>query len=194
MNEKQGLTGVESLQSHLATVPPGGVADTADLERLLAAAWDGFAGDDGGMRGYKLLGRMEDVEWDPPLLTFTLERHGGTALGSTRATLQEWVVDMEKRTVACFETRQRQVRPAQPRLDVTPLAEEIVALIVNHREDHRLKRYATGRVRVLISKVLPESSAVKQTLAGRRTRFRAAVGKRLAAHGWHECNSNVYGR
>jgi hypothetical protein len=83
---------IDKLQSYLATIPPGTIADTAELEGLLATCWDDFSGDHGGMEGRKLLGRMEDVAWNLPLLTFTIERHGGTALGSTRATLQEWVM------------------------------------------------------------------------------------------------------
>jgi hypothetical protein len=29
------------------------------------------------MTGDKLLDRMEKVVWEPPVLTFTIERHGG---------------------------------------------------------------------------------------------------------------------
>jgi hypothetical protein len=37
------------------------------------------------MTGQKLLGRMEEVVWEPPILSFTVERHGGTVQGSSRA-------------------------------------------------------------------------------------------------------------
>lgn len=178
---EQGRTGLLTL---LATVPPGPITDTAELERRLADCWHELAGDHGGMEGRKLLGRMEDVAWNPPLLTFTIERHGATVLGSTRATLQEWTVDLEKWTAYCVEARSRQVRPIQPRLDVRPLAEEIASLIVSRKEDDRLRWYEDGRVRVLIGKVLPEGSAVKQTLAGRRSRFWTALAERLEGEGW----------
>jgi hypothetical protein len=42
---------------------------------LLAACWQEFNGDDGGMSGDKLLGRMEEVIWEPPTLSLTVERH-----------------------------------------------------------------------------------------------------------------------
>jgi hypothetical protein len=184
----------DNLQKHLATVPPGPITDTGDLTRLLAVAWNEFAGDHGGMEGHKLLGRMEDVVWNPPLLIFTIERHGGTVMGSTWASLQEWTVDMDKGTVACVEARYRQIRPNRPRQDVASIAEEIVAQIVHRQQDHRLKWYADGRVLVLVGKVLPEGSAVKQTLAARRKRFRAAMKERLVGHGWLECGVNVYER
>jgi len=82
----------------------------------------------------------------------------------------------------------------QPRLDVTSISEEIACQIVNRQQDQRLKWYADGRVRVLIGKVLPEGSAVKQTLAARRKRLRAAMRERLAGHGWRESGVNVYER
>jgi hypothetical protein len=184
----------ERLREFLAAIPLGPITDTDTLARLLADAWDEFSGDDGGIIPAKHLNRMEDVAWNPPLLTFTIERHGGTVLGSTRATLQEWTVDVGKGTVACVETRHRQVRPMQARLDVAPIAEEIVAQIVNRQEDHRLKWYADGRVRVLIGKILPEGSAVKQTLAARRRRFWTVLAERLADQGWKEVKGSVFER
>lgn len=183
-----------NLRDFLATISPGPITDTNELSERLADTWNEFTGDDGGLDGRKLLGRMEEVAWRPPLLTFTIERHGGTVLGSTKGTLQEWTVNMETRTVACVEARRRQLRPMQPRLDVASIAEEIVSQIVNRQQDQRLKWYVDGRVRVLVGKVLLEGSAVKQTLASRRKRFRAAVKERLAGHDWQECGVNVYER
>lgn len=40
---------------------------------------------EGGMLSNKLLRRMEDVLWALPILSFRIERHGGTDCGSTRA-------------------------------------------------------------------------------------------------------------
>ena len=36
-------------RAHLATILPGKITDTSDLERLLTASWDEFSGDYGGM-------------------------------------------------------------------------------------------------------------------------------------------------
>ena len=44
-------TGVDRLWAYLTTTQLGPVADSATLERLLAACWDEFTGDDGGMEG-----------------------------------------------------------------------------------------------------------------------------------------------
>jgi hypothetical protein len=159
---------VDELREVLLAIPPGPVTDVDRLDVCLARAWDEFTGDDGGMIGEKLIGRMESVHWDPPRLTFTIERHGGTVLGSTRATLQHWTVDVERKTVACALGGHRQLRPMAQRLNVDPIAEEIASQIVNRRQDERLKWYPDGRVRVLVGKTLPGGSAVEQTLAGRR--------------------------
>lgn len=43
------LTQADMLQHHCAALPPGPVADIPTLERLLAAAWNELASDDGGM-------------------------------------------------------------------------------------------------------------------------------------------------
>ncbi len=144
------------------------------------------------MEARKLFRRMEAVTWNPPLLTFTIERHGAYVLGSTRATLQKWTVDVERRTAVCDDVGYRQLIPRQPRLDVAAIAEEIIDLIVKRSKDERLKWFPDGRVRVLVGNILPDKSAVKQTLTAQRKRFRAAVKEQLANHGWQECGVNVY--
>src|ERR1700677_2636027 len=72
---------------HCFALPLGPVSETTDLERLLSACWDELGGANGGMEGHKLLGRMGEVEWTRPILSFTTERHGGTVMGSSRAEL-----------------------------------------------------------------------------------------------------------
>src|SRR5262245_59631739 len=144
MRTRRG-TVMSTLSSLLATLPPGPVPDPGDLERLLASCWYEFKGDDGGMTGQKLLGRMEEVVWQPPILSFTVERHGGTVQGSSRASLQQWRLDLDKKTAWCEERRFRQVRGRQPRLDVRALAEEVASLIFRHQEDERTAQVVRGR-------------------------------------------------
>ncbi len=47
------------------------------------------------------LGRMEDVRWEPPVLSFRIERHGAMGVGSTRAELQNWRVDFDLKPAQC---------------------------------------------------------------------------------------------
>jgi len=73
---------IEYLRGH----EPGRLRETAELERHLAESWATFEGNDSeGMTAEKLPGRMEQVEWTPPVLNFVIERHGGACLGSSRA-------------------------------------------------------------------------------------------------------------
>lgn len=173
-------------------MPPGIIYHTSQLEELLAEASDEFSGDDEGMEGYKLIKRMEDVLWNSPQLTFKIERHGITVMGSTRAELQGWTVNIREKTVTCEKAGIRQKRRRQPPLNVRPLAEEIASLVLNRRTDDRLTWHDEHHVKVNIGKILPKDSAVKETLTKRRKRFREVLTERLAAEGWMEYMSNVY--
>jgi hypothetical protein len=87
---------MDELMNYLKNLEPGPVEMTTHLERLLAEVWDDLGGDNGGMAGIKLIRRMEQVEWHRPIPIFLIERHGGTVLGSTRAELQRWSVDLDR--------------------------------------------------------------------------------------------------
>lgn len=183
---------VSVLHEYLAHDAPGEIVDTGNVERLLALAWDDLLRDDGGMRPDKLFGRMERVVWKPPLLTFSIERHGATVMGSSRAEMQEWTVDVERATASCEKTGYRQLMPRQPPLNVRPLAEEITALILRHADDARIKWQDEETVLVKTGLILPKDSAVKETLAYRRKRLRVALAERLATHGWVQVSANKY--
>jgi hypothetical protein len=83
---------------------------------------------------------MEDVRWDPPVLSFTVERQGAMSMGSTRAELQHWLVDIDRRTARC--ERKRSYRQALPRAEAVktePIARELANIIVAEGSDPRLK-------------------------------------------------------
>ena len=124
--------------------------------------------------------------------SFRIERHGGTVKGSSRAELQRWTSNLDTQRATVVKNGYRSVRPMQPRLDVAPLADEISRLIVEHKKDLRLKWSNENEVKILIGKIIPEDSAVKQTVAGRRKRFRKCLKERLAPHGWIELRANSY--
>ena len=93
--------GLSVLRAYLGQMPPAKVTDTDKLALLLCSSWAELdAGSDGGMTGDKLLGRMEDVHWEPPVLSFRIERHGGTVLGSVyaRALRDRWQAEYSRRT------------------------------------------------------------------------------------------------
>lgn len=180
------------LIEYLTSIRPGLISDLEELEPLLSACWSelDIIGDD-SMRAYKLYKRMEDVVWNPPILSFTIERHGGAVLGSSRAELHRWEINIDKKTAHCMQGSYRQIRPRQPRLDVRPLAEKIAVMIIDHQDAEYLKWDKDGTVRVKIGKLLPPVGP-KQTVASRRRRFREAIEQLLSTAGWRKVRPNVY--
>jgi len=181
-----------ALRRYLQERGPGSIEDHDDLESLLARCWDSLVGStSGGMTSSKLFGRIEDARWQPPELTFTIERHGGTVVGSSRAELQDWTVDLERQTLQYKQRRHRQLRSSQPRLDVAPLAEEIFKLMLARADDARLTWNSDGSVQVKIGTIIPATSP-QQTTTGRRKRFSRELTRRVEEAGGTVVRSNVY--
>jgi hypothetical protein len=177
--------GMGSLIVHLLLSGREPLADPEWLDTMLADCWDLFAGSDqGGMEADKLLGRMEDVVWTPPVLTFVVERHGGTVCGSTRAELQHWALDFNAMTATITGIGHRQVAPVAPRLSIKAIAEEVAQAILDCNPDERLRWLDDNVVRVRTSSVFPTGSGFKMTVKGRRMRLCRYVWERLAGHGW----------
>jgi len=184
---------MKELLDYLSSVQPGPISEPENLETLLAKYWHCFKGsNEEGMADYKLLDRIESINWDPPILSFHIERHGGATLGSTRAELQHWEINVKDKTAESSVISHRQLKPMSPRWNAVPVAEEIVKLIIAHKEDERLKWNKDGSVKVQIGKILPKESAVKATLEGRRKRLRKAIDERLIEAGWRKIRENVY--
>ena len=56
--------------------------DTSRVEGFLAEHWDQLVKDvDGGMQGFKVGDRTEKMEWQAPVLSFKIERHGKNRAG-----------------------------------------------------------------------------------------------------------------
>jgi hypothetical protein len=170
---------VDALREFLFALPVGPVAD-GRLVDVLAGAWDRLDRDDRRMAAFKL-NRVEEPHWGGSVLTFAVERHGGTVLGSTRAEVQQWEVDPRAATARVVRSTHRQLHSMAARLDVRPLAEEVAALILAGANDDRLKWSADrATVKVQIGRIIPADSAARQTVTGRRRRFRAALDDELA--------------
>ena len=160
-----------------------------ELVRLLKYCWDMFIGSDQeGMEAYKLE-RIEKPRWDPPLLEFMIERHGGMVLGSSRAERQCWSVDLDRKIAEYNVIGYRQLYPRAAPVDVEPIADELVELITKHRQDERIRWSKDGRVQILSERIFPTGSASKQTIEGRRSRLSKAIEERLTQHGWQRRQS-----
>src|SRR5262249_3805180 len=139
-------------------IKPCRIDQPRELERLLSEVWDDLGGNDLGMAAHKLIGRMEQVQWNPPVLTFVVERHGGTVLGSTRAQLQRWSIDVDRSTATCERAGHRPLSPMAERIDIAPIADEVAGLIIGGVIDDRLRWLCDGRVRVEMGRIFSRAS------------------------------------
>lgn len=195
MGNNQRSTAVEKLHRHCTTLPPGPVAYEPALRRLLADAWDDLVSDDGGMEPYKLLRPLEAVSWTPPILSFVIERHGGLAVGGTRAERQHWHVDVEAGTATLGKVGWRQNKPQRddfPVLKAT--AAEVTEAIRNGQNHDRLQWDGPNKVKLLTTKLFPEGSGYRRTVEGQRKRFRSYVTAALIADGWIRLGNDLFER
>jgi len=174
-----------TLRGFARNLKPGEIADRAALEALLSQCWHELKleGDEGGMDGYKLIGRMENVVWNPPVLTFRIERRGGTVYGSVYAEIQAWTVDVEKGTASCAASAgRRMVGERDKPFEAGAAARQIADLITSRKSDPRLEWKTATKVRILVGKVVPATNL--QTSTARRKRFWQALQLELAPRGW----------
>jgi hypothetical protein len=179
------MTSLMKLKGYLAETGMASVPDVASVERLLAECWDSFSGsNEAGMEGSKLLGRMEDVRWQTPILSFIIERHGGTVCGSTRAELHHWEVDLDEGSARIVKVGHRQLLPMAPRLSIRALADEIAEAVLGGCSHQHVRRQDDGSVCVLLSKVFPADSGFQRTVTTRRKRLIQYVAEKLSEQGW----------
>jgi hypothetical protein len=74
----------------------------------------------------------------------------------------------------------------QPRLDVKPLVAKVVSLAGSGADDSFLRWSADRtRVTVMTGSVIP-ATGYRQTIEGRRKRFREALREAMKSSGWRE--------
>lgn len=159
--------------------------DTSRVQGFLAEHWDQLDKYvEGGMRGVKVVGRTEQMEWQPPVLSFKIERHPGKALGSSRDKLQHWRLDTANCVATFNGDSYRQKRPKNRMPDVESIAREMTPLILERREDDRLHWTHKGKVEILSDRILEGQYVPKETLEGWRKRLRKAVLRLIEPQGW----------
>jgi hypothetical protein len=181
--------GMVEFEEYLKRLPSGPIEDVSELVNHLEACWDLFSGSESeGMAAAKL-DRMEQVHWKAPCLTFVIERHGGTVLGSTRGELHSWYVDVDRRTAECTSSGYRQLEERDKRFNAELPAAEIAELVLSGSNSPRLKWSSDrGSVTVLVGDFI--TGKYKQTTVGRRSRFREALAQRLQSMGWEPVSRN----
>lgn len=176
---------MKPLRDLLSTMPPGHLSDDDCLRTLteLSQCWESIPGSDVKSTTADKLRRAEEVCWTPPILSFTLERHGGTVRGSSRASLHRWEVNTEQPEARIVKTSVRQLSPKAQVMDIEKKANEIATLILNGVDDRRVTWLEDRqRVQVNIGEVIPETNP--QTTQGRRKRFRVALASLMSEANW----------
>ncbi len=121
------MTNLDRLRELLKDHSHGKVQNT--ILGALMNAWDEITGTEfSSLYAYKLV-RAESLEWHPPFLTFTIERQGGTVLGSSRAELYKWHVNVETGEAEAGVSGRRQLYPMDKRLDTQAIAVELRGII-----------------------------------------------------------------
>jgi hypothetical protein len=178
---------VQALSAYLNSFPANTVKfpDESKLKilELLKDCWPWLKGSGEAKTFANKLFRAENLRWKPPILTFQLERHGGTVNGSSRAELHYWHVDLEQSTATIDKTGRRQLKKMAPRMDTQLKAQEVADNILNER-DHSSLNWENNReyVVIVIDKIIPK--AVPQTTQTRRQRFRKELNKIMLEQGW----------
>lgn len=182
---------VSALFNKLNSIPSGAVSgDLRDkVLRLLESCWHELqGGQQTSMEPWKVC-RAEDLRWDPPVLSFTIERHGAFVLGSTRGDLHEWKINLETLTASCYEGRYRQLIPKSPKLDVNPIAARVCEAVQQGPESksplvqQEIVVWA-GNDNVSIKHGALVSGDNQRTISSRRSRFRRELTDRMKALGW----------
>lgn len=151
---------------------------------LLTNAWNQFSGSGEQKTLASKIWRAEDITWIAPVISFKIERHAGTANGSSRAEVHVWSVNIETRIAEITQTLTRQLYPMDKPLKVKPLAVETCKKILAMENHETLKWIDSSNVMIQIAKVIPETCA--ETTAKRRKRYRAALDLEMAAVGWQK--------
>ena len=183
---------IETLIEALRHIPEGRLTEDVreKLIPLLRECWHDFRGSsEASMRAWKL-DRAEEFWWNPPLLSFTIEGHGATMLGSSRADLQNWTLNLTARDAQCSKERYRQIRPASPKLDVKPLASRVRESIRQGSGSNSdlvqngvVVWKGDDEVWVYHGKLIP-GGGYQQTVAGRRKRLRDELTNIMKPLGW----------
>jgi hypothetical protein len=183
---------VQLLLAALNDIPQGAIQGSArdEIIELLAGCWQDLEGaDETSMEAWKIR-RAEDLSWNPPLLSFTIERHGATVHGSSRAELHEWTVNLNLATAHCAQGQYRQLKPTAPRLDVKPIAARVCDAVQQGPASNcdLVKQKIvvwrdSGHCSINHLALLPRDGP-RETVAGRRRRLRDELRKGMQALGW----------
>jgi hypothetical protein len=164
----------------------------AEVLKLLEGCFTEFAGStESKMEHWKIVREgATDMTWNPPVLTFVIERHGATVLGSTRAEKQQWELNFEKKTADHCPVGYRQLYPTARRVNVKLFAAQVYDAVRQGRDSNSdliLKGILVWQnddtILVQHGMLIP-NVGYPRTISGRRKRFRAGLECLMATIGW----------
>lgn len=155
---------------------------------LLVNCWHSLYGSTDQSTTADKLYRAEQLVWEPQVLSFCLERHGGTVNGSSRAELHHWEVDLTSASASIIKIGRRQLTPMDKRMDTLAKAQE-TARVIQSKSDHESLIWTEPGVHVVvqISNVIPETN--QQTTQNRRKKYRDHLERIMLEHGWIRADS-----
>ena len=174
---------IEYLRDLLKSIPAGPL-DYPQHQEILEAfnrAYEYFDGALDTSMSVKKLNRIENLSWNPPVISFNIERHGGTVHGSSRADVYQWGLNVNTGEAGYTKTH-RQLRRMDKRLNTKALAEATAKLITAKKKHAHLKWITPIRVQVQIAPLIPHTN--NQTTLERRRRFRMQLTEILWPKGW----------
>ena len=139
----------ENLLALLRGLPEGPISNVLKNRVIhhLAECWTEFEGSGSARMTSAKLHRVEGLEWRSPCLIFIIERHGPTVLGSKRADLHLWELNMETKISVCTSNGYRQLRANAPRLDVDKIVASIIEIVrTGSRSDRNVISMEVGRL------------------------------------------------
>lgn len=181
---------MHTIQTYFANLPNGTITDHNAVIQLLTEYWDQISNSGLSKMHAEKLHRIENLNWNCPFLTFDIERH--PSLMSSRFPIQRWTIDIEGMSADFVEKGYRQNTPRAKRLNVKPLAESVLDIILNKIDDERVTwKNEKHEVRVNIGIVIPDDS-YQQTVSDRRRRFRKLLDPKLLENGWESYRPHHY--
>ena len=185
---------LQNLNQHLTSLPAGPISDEEAVRFLLYKAWDDLnIKSHSGFYKEKHIDRTVNLAWDPPSLTFIIERHGGFVQGSSRAEIQSWVVDVQSFCAEHTVSSAKQMRPASPRINMAQIVARLIAAISEETEDPWIKLLHEDRsqFKLNIAQIIPDQGPTK-TVGARRKRLNRDLERELSAAGWRQEKPNHY--
>ena len=176
----------ESLKLFLGAQRRGPLSSSSELIGLVASAWRSFYGSNAtSMCASKIeVNRVTNFEWDPPILSFEIVRHGSAVLGGKYGDVYRWQLDIERNIATFGLMGKKRVEPLAPSLDVKPLVTKIVSAVRNNERITGVDLKQDGTVVVSAEHFVPSVGVVKETLQKQRKRFRAELHDQMSKIGW----------